>query len=54
VKYLSGMGGEAGVDLDQVHLPDPVEQQIEALLRRVEALERVDGHNAGDSGRPVN
>ena len=32
--------GEAGVDLDQVHLPDPVEQQMQSLLRRIEALER--------------
>ena len=32
--------GEAGVDLDQVHLPDPVEQQMQNLLRRIEALER--------------
>ena len=39
VKNLAGMSGEEGVDLDQVHLPDPVEQQLEALMRRVEALE---------------
>ena len=32
--------GEAGVDLDQVHLPDPVQQQIQSLLRRIEALEQ--------------
>lgn len=32
--------GEAGVDLDQVHLPDPVQQQILSLMKRVEALEK--------------
>jgi len=32
--------GESGVDLDQVHLPDPVQQQIEALMKRIEALEK--------------
>ena len=32
--------GEAGVDLDQVHLPDPVAQQMQNLLRRIEVLER--------------
>ena len=32
--------GEAGVDLDQVHLPDPVQMQIAELLRRIETLER--------------
>lgn len=31
--------GEAGVDLDQVHLPDPVQQQILALQKRIESLE---------------
>ena len=31
--------GEAGVDLDQVHLPDPVQLQIQALQRRIESLE---------------
>ena len=35
--------GEAGVDLDQVHLPDPVQQQLESLLRRIEALEKERG-----------
>ncbi|MEG1523706.1 MAG: serine O-acetyltransferase [Clostridia bacterium] len=35
-----GKEGEAGVDLDQVHLPDPVEQQIQALLDRIEWLEK--------------
>lgn len=35
----TGKSGEAGVDLDQVHLPDPVQQQINLLLRRVEQLE---------------
>ncbi len=39
VKYMTDVSGEEGVDLDQVHLPDPVEQQLEALLKRVEALE---------------
>lgn len=32
--------GEAGVDLDQVHLPDPVQQQINSLLARIETLEK--------------
>ena len=32
--------GEAGVDLDQVHLPDPVQQQIQALTVRIAALEK--------------
>ncbi len=32
--------GEAGIDLDQVHLPDPVEEQLRALVKRVEALEK--------------
>ena len=32
--------GEAGVDLDQVNLPDPVQMQITELLRRVEMLEK--------------
>ncbi len=31
--------GEAGVDLDQVHLPDPVELEISRLRERMEALE---------------
>ncbi len=31
--------GEAGVDLDQVHLPDPVWQALTALQKRVDALE---------------
>jgi serine O-acetyltransferase len=42
--HSNGAPGEAGVDLDQVHLPDPVEQQILALQRRIEALEE---HRAG-------
>ncbi len=33
--------GEAGVDLDQVHLPDPVQQQINELLKRIETLEKL-------------
>jgi serine O-acetyltransferase len=48
VKSLAGMSGEEGVDLDQVHLPDPVEQQIEALLKRVEALERKNDADSND------
>lgn len=36
----NGQEGEAGVDLDQVHLPDPVQQQITALQKRLEALEK--------------
>lgn len=31
--------GEAGVDLDQVHLPDPVEQEMARLRARMQALE---------------
>lgn len=34
--------GEAGVDLDQVHLPDPVQMQIAALTARIEALEKLE------------
>ena len=34
--------GEAGVDLDQVHLPDPVQQQINSLLARIETLEKLE------------
>lgn len=37
-RVRSGVG-EAGVDLDQVHLPDPVQQQLNVLLSRIEALE---------------
>lgn len=32
--------GEAGVDLDQVHLPDPVEQEMRALEARIVELEK--------------
>ncbi len=32
--------GEAGVDLDQVHLPDPVEIEIRMLHAKLNALER--------------
>ena len=32
--------GEAGVDLDQVHLPDPVQMQISDLMKRIESLEQ--------------
>lgn len=39
VRTREGLPGEAGVDLDQVDLPDPVEQQLEALNRRLSALE---------------
>jgi serine O-acetyltransferase len=46
-KRLAGMGGEAGVDLDQVHLPDPVEQRLSALLKRVEVLETAASSDAG-------
>ena len=31
--------GEAGVDLDQVHLPDPVALQMQSLMQRIEKLE---------------
>ncbi len=41
-----GKPGEAGVDLDQVHLPDPVEQQLLQLSKRIEELEtRLSGRN---------
>jgi len=39
VKRAAFASGEAGVDLDQVHLPDPVQQELDALRRRLEALE---------------
>lgn len=32
--------GEAGVDLDQVNLPDPVQRQIRELTERIERLEK--------------
>ena len=35
----AGKEGEAGVDLDQVHLPDPVEEQMKRMEKRLEALE---------------
>lgn len=44
--HVTGQPGEAGVDLDQVHLPDPVEQQLEALTRRLEALEKAEAWKA--------
>ncbi len=31
--------GEEGVDLDQIHLPDPVQAQIDELRKRIEELE---------------
>ncbi len=37
-----GKPGEAGVDLDQVHMPDPVQQQIQELVKRIETLETAD------------
>ena len=39
VRRTEGLSGEEGVDLDQVDLPDPVEQQLEQLKRRLDALE---------------
>ena len=33
--------GEAGVDLDQVHLPDPIENEIAMLKSRIEQLEKM-------------
>jgi serine O-acetyltransferase len=39
VRRQEGLSGEAGVDLDQVDLPDPVEQQLEQLKQRLDALE---------------
>ena len=39
VRRSEGLSGEAGVDLDQVDLPDPVEQQLEQLKQRLDALE---------------
>ena len=34
--------GEEGVDLDQIHLPDPVQMQIAELMKRIEALEKLE------------
>ena len=51
-RKLPGMNGEAGVDLDQVHMPDPIEQQIESLLKRIEALECVATNRAPDGAPP--
>ncbi len=39
VRTRENLGGEAGVDLDQTDLPDPIEQQLQTLIKRVEALE---------------
>ena len=39
VRRTEGLSGEEGVDLDQVDLPDPVEQQLEQLKQRLDALE---------------
>ena len=38
--HSDGRQGEAGVDLDQVHLPDPVQQQMQALEKRLNELEK--------------
>ncbi|MBQ8370464.1 MAG: serine O-acetyltransferase, partial [Clostridia bacterium] len=29
------------IDLDQVHIPDPVENEIRAIIRRIDELETV-------------
>lgn len=39
VRRREGLAGEEGVDLDQVDLPDPVEQQLALLNSRLDALE---------------
>jgi serine O-acetyltransferase len=41
VRLREGLAGEAGVDLDQVDLPDPVELQLRQLKERLDAMERV-------------
>ncbi len=40
VRMRENLAGEAGVDLNQVDLPDPVERQLEQLKARMDALER--------------
>jgi serine O-acetyltransferase len=39
VRMREGLSGEAGVDLDQVDLPDPVELNLEQMKKRLDALE---------------
>lgn len=39
VRMKEGLAGEAGVDLNQVDLPDPVELQLQQLKKRLDALE---------------
>ena len=46
--------GEAGVDLDQVHLPDPVEMELTRLERRIAALEKSLRENAGTADAALN
>ncbi len=40
VRMREGLAGEAGVDLDQVDLPDPIELQLEQLKARLDVLEQ--------------
>jgi len=37
---VEARAGEEGVDLDQIHLPDPVRGELEALAERITQLER--------------
>lgn len=38
-KKIASVGGESGVDLDQIHLPDPIASEIEQLKHRIDQLE---------------
>ena len=57
VKRAVDLTGEAGVDLDQTDLPDPVEMQLQDLKRRLEALEtallKKDGAADADAPRDL-
>ncbi len=43
MRRTTKLEGEEGVDLDQIDLPDPVEQQLDLLMKRLEALEKTVG-----------
>ena len=42
-----------GVDLDQVHLPDPIGEQLECLIRRVNELEKTVRDLEGEEKREI-
>lgn len=37
---IANIGGEAGVDLDHIHMPDPVAAELTAMRQRLDALEK--------------